>query len=210
MYKALVVVDMQNDFIDGALGTDEAVAIVPGVARRIAESRGELIVFTRDTHGEDYLDTPEGRKLPVVHCVEGTSGWELRTDVIKAWRDNRDTLVLDDDGKVVNKADGCEDCTVVPDAGQPSCTATVFDKPVFGSVDLVEFLKGRAAAGEVESIELVGLCTDICVVSNAIMLKNTMPDVPVAVNAPLCAGVTPTSHTEALNTMKMCQVDIIE
>lgn len=172
--KALIIVDMQKDFIDGALGTKEAAAIVENVAARIESSQGEMILVTMDTHGDDYLSTPEGKKLPVPHCVKGTDGWKLNDSIAAAL------------------------------AGKSPET---FEKPVFGSVELVEFLKARE--GEISEIELVGLCTDICVVSNAIMLKNTLLGTEISVNEKCCAGVTPQSHTEALNTMKMCQINVI-
>ena len=181
--KILIVVDMQNDFINGSLGTKEAGAIVGAVADRIKNSAGELILFTQDTHKEDYLQTPEGKKLPVVHCIEGTEGWEIDESVKKAWRDNNDTVKV------------------------PELSDNTFKKSIFGSVELVEFLSARAP--EISEIEILGLCTDICVVSNAIMIKNNLPDVALRVNSNCCAGVTPTSHTEALNTMKMCQIDVI-
>ena len=181
--KVLIVVDMQNDFIDGALGTAEAVAIVDKVVGRIKSSRGELILFTKDTHQDDYLDTPEGRKLPVTHCVEGTDGWQTNEAVLGAWRANGDTVRL------------------------PGLPDNTFLKPVFGSVELVAFLKAREEA--IGEIEILGLCTDICVVSNAIMIKNTMPDIRISVNSACCAGVSPRSHEEALNTMRMCQIDVI-
>jgi len=182
MYKVLIVVDMQKDFIDGALGTPEAAAIVDKVAGRIADSKDELILFTRDTHGADYLDTSEGKKLPVVHCVEGTDGWQINDTVMDAWRNNINTRIVD----------------MLPN--------NTFDKPVFGSVDLVNFL--AECAHDISEIEILGLCTDICVVSNALMIKNTLPDIEIAVNATCCAGVSPQSHQEALNTMQMCQVTI--
>jgi len=181
--KVLVVVDMQNDFIDGALGTPEAVAILDNVVRRVRNSAGELILFTMDTHQENYLDTPEGKKLPVTHCVQGTDGWLINESVIGAWRENTNTIRI------------------------PELSDNTFLKPVFGSVDLVEFLKSREA--DIEAIEVLGICTDICVVSNAIMIKNTMPDIKISVKADCCAGVTPQSHTEALNTMRMCQIDVV-
>lgn len=172
--KVLIVIDMQNDFIDGALGTKEASAIVSNVVKRVEASDGEMILLTMDTHGEDYLSTPEGKKLPVPHCVKGTEGWKTNERVLAAC-----------DGKIER----------------------TFEKPVFGSVELVEFLKARES--EISEIELVGLCTDICVVSNAVMLKNFLPNAAINVNEKCCAGVTPQSHTEALNTMKMCQINII-
>lgn len=166
MKKTLIVIDMQNDFIDGALGTAEAVEIVPLVKKKIEEYRacGGEIIFTRDTHGEDYLDTPEGKKLPVVHCVKGTQGWEISPQL---------------------DVSGCE----------------VIDKPTFGWTGWNE--------RSFEKIELVGLCTDICVVSNALILKATFPEIEITVDASCCAGVTPESHAAALTTMKMCQINVI-
>ena len=183
--KILVVVDMQKDFIDGALGTAEAVGIVGAVVKRVEESVGEMILFTQDTHAEDYLSTPEGKKLPVIHCVNGTEGWQINEDVLNAWRGNKNTIV------------------------SPDLTENTFKKPVFGSVKLVEFIKNQSNKQFISGIELVGLCTDICVVSNAIMLKNTLPGIEISVRENCCAGVTPKSHKEALNTMKMCQINII-
>jgi len=181
--KVLIVVDMQKDFIDGTLGTSEAVAIVGNVVKRIENSKGELILFTKDTHQDDYLNTAEGKKLPVTHCVENTEGWQINDAVLGAWRNNKNTVIL------------------------PKLADNTFTKSVFGSVDLVEFLKSRAA--KIEEVEILGLCTDICVVSNAIMIKNTIPDVKISVNSACCAGVTPQSHAEALNVMKMCHIDVI-
>ena len=184
--RVLVVVDMQNDFIDGALGTPEAAAILPAVVDRIAQSRDELILFTQDTHQDDYLQTAEGKKLPVVHCIEGTDGWRINQQILDAWKNNPHTVRAADTATLKNNT---------------------FLKPVFGSTDLVHYLATRA--DEITEIEILGVCTDICVVSNAIMIKNSLPEMKVSVNAELCAGVSPQSHTEALNTMKMCQIDII-
>jgi len=181
--KILIIVDMQRDFIDGALGTPEAVAITANVVARIASSQNELILFTQDTHGEDYLSTPEGKKLPVIHCIEGTDGWQIDSTIKAAWESHPNTII------------------------DSSLNQNTFTKPVFGSVDLVSYLKSKQS--EIESIEILGLCTDICVVSNAIMIKNTLPHIDISVNAACCAGVTPQSHQEALNTMKMCQIDIL-
>ncbi len=166
MKRTLLVIDMQNDFIDGALGTAEAQAIVPKVKEKIAEyaERGDEIVFTRDTHGENYLDTPEGKKLPVVHCVKDTKGWEI--------------------------AEGL----MVPGAA-------VVDKPNFGYPDWKEKFS-------FEAVELIGLCTDICVVSNALILKALFPEADISVDSTCCAGVTPESHEAALMTMKMCQIEV--
>jgi len=179
--KVLIVVDMQNDFIDGSLGTAEAVSIVDAVVKRIEGSKGELILFTKDTHQSDYLDTPEGKKLPVVHCVKNTDGWQINEGVQNAWQNNKNTIRI---------------------AELPQNT---FMKPVFGSVDLVDFLKSRIS--EISEVEILGLCTDICVISNAIMIKNSMPNVKISVNVECCAGVTPQSHIEAINVMKMCHID---
>ena len=171
MKKLLVVVDMQEDFISGALDTKEAEAIVPAVVAKIAGFDGD-VVYTRDTHTEDYLNTAEGRKLPVVHCVKDTAGWEIHPEVFRAG------------------------------AGK---TVAVIDKPTFGSGELSDF----AAAGNYDSIELLGLCTDICVISNALCLKARLWETPIAVCKDCCAGVTPESHTNALAAMTMCQIDII-
>ena len=170
--KYLIVVDMQNDFIDAALGTKEAVAIVPNVKAKIAEYRqsGNKVIFTRDTHDENYMKTQEGAKLPVPHCIEGTFGWQISTQL--------DVLPED----------------------------LVIDKPTFGSIKLSEYF---AKLNDVEAIELVGLCTDICVISNAMLLKATLPEVPISIDAHCCAGVTPASHQNALNAMNMCQINII-
>ena len=181
--KALIVIDMQKDFIDGVLGTEEARAIVDLVAERISHSKDELILFTQDTHGQDYLQTPEGKKLPVVHCVKDTEGWEIEPKIRQAWRNNKTTVIID------------------------NLQENTFTKPVFGSTVLVEFLQGLQ--DQISEIELIGVCTDICVISNAIMIKNFMPNIPIKVTKNLCAGVTPKSHTEALNTMQMCQIDVV-
>lgn len=170
--KVLVVVDMQNDFIDGALGTPEAVKIVPNVIRKIQEFDGRVIA-TRDTHEENYLETQEGKKLPVKHCIRGTKGWEIHPDIQK--------LISEEP----------------------------VDKPTFGSEELGRMLKESCdMEGQIESITLVGLCTDICVISNALFLKACLPEVPVIVDASCCAGVTPESHVQALEAMKMCQVEM--
>ena len=170
MRKVLLVIDMQNDFIDGALGTAEAVAIVDRVAEEIGKYPPENVFATRDTHPENYLDTQEGHYLPVVHCVKGTAGWQLNE-------------------KIANVLAG----------------AQIVDKPTFGSVALAEKM-AEMAQNEALDITLVGLCTDICVVSNALLLKAFLPETPVRVIADCCAGVTPQSHAAALETMKMCQV----
>jgi len=166
MSKTLIVVDMQNDFIDMALGTKEAVAIVPKVKEKIAEyvKNGDKIIFTRDTHGENYLDTPEGKKLPVPHCIKGTKGWEIA------------------DGLYVEGS-------------------KIIDKPNFGWPNWKD--------ENLNDVEIIGLCTDICVVSNALIIKAAFPNANVSVCKSCCAGVTPQSHDAALTTMQMCQIDII-
>ncbi|MDE6923878.1 MAG: cysteine hydrolase [Acetatifactor sp.] len=166
MKKTLIVVDMQNDFIDGALGTKEAEAIVENVKKKIAQYRdaGDEIIFTRDTHQKDYLETNEGRHLPVEHCIEGTEGWKI--------------------------AEGLE----VPEA-------VYINKPGFGYLNWKDY--------QLEEVEIVGLCTDICVVSNALIIKALYPEIEVSVDASCCAGVTPQSHEAALTTMKMCQITIV-
>ena len=173
MKKFLVVVDMQKDFVDGALGTAEAVSIVPNVVRKIKEFDGEIFV-TYDTHFENYMDTAEGKKLPVPHCIKGTDGWQLNNAVQEALAEKGYTSV---------------------------------EKITFGSVDLPGLI-GKAAGKETFSVELVGLCTDICVVSNALLLKASYPECQISVDASCCAGVSPATHRAALETMKMCQIDV--
>lgn len=168
--KLLVVVDMQNDFIGGVLGTKEAQSILPAVRARIADARkeGEEVVFTRDTHGEEYLSTQEGKNLPVPHCIAGTAGHEIA-------------------------------------AGLCLAGERVFDKPAFGSIELAAYVKERGFA----AVELVGVCTDICVISNALLIKAFCPEAEVCVRAGCCAGVTPQSHQTALAAMRACQVKIL-
>ncbi len=172
MRKILAVVDMQNDFIDGSLGTKEAEGIVDRVVEEIGKYETKDIFATRDTHPENYLETQEGKNLPVVHCVKGTPGWELNEKVAAALG-----------------------------------TAEIIDKPTFGSRVLTEKIAAIAAEEEIE-VTLIGLCTDICVVSNALLIKAFLPEIPVKVVASCCAGVTPASHEAALTTMQMCQVKI--
>lgn len=173
MKKILIVVDMQKDFVDGALGTKEAVAIVPNVVKKINEFDGDIFV-TYDTHFGNYMNTNEGKNLPVPHCIKGTDGWKLDDKVVAALAEKKYTEI---------------------------------EKITFGSVELPKLVK-EAAGEEDFSIELVGLCTDICVVSNALLLKANFPEVDIAVDASCCAGVTPKSHESALDTMKMCQIEV--
>lgn len=177
MSRMLVVVDMQNDFIDGALGTAEAQAIVPFVVEKIKayEAAGDRIVFTMDTHGDDYRDTQEGRKLPAVHCLKGSKGWEI-CDEVKAAVDLE--------------------------------TYKKYEKGAFGS-DKFAMDLAHGAYKDVTEMEFAGLCTDICVISNAILAKTFLPETKIAVDSSCCAGVTPQSHQQALGAMKMCQVEII-
>ncbi len=166
MKKTLIVVDMQNDFIDMALGTPEAVSIVPKVKAKIEEykARGDEIIYTRDTHSEDYMSTNEGKNLPVPHCLKGTKGWEIA------------------DGLYVEGS-------------------KIIDKPNFGWP--------YWELEDLREVEMIGLCTDICVVSNALIIKAQFPEISVTVDSSCCAGVTPRSHDAALATMKMCQVNVI-
>ena len=173
MKKLLIVVDMQKDFVDGALGTPEAVAIVPHVVKKIEGFDGDIIV-TYDTHEENYMETQEGKHLPVPHCIKGTPGWEV---------DEKVQAALDQK------------------------TYTAIEKPTFGSTALPELIKTVYDPAQIE-IELCGLCTDICVVSNALLLKANFLETTVAVDSSCCAGVTPESHNAALLTMKMCQVQV--
>ncbi len=173
MQNILIVVDMQNDFIDGALGTVQAQAIVPKVAAKIRDFSGRVI-FTRDTHEADYMDTQEGRKLPAPHCIRGTHGWEIHRELEKLRKEE------------------------------------AVDKPTFGSVGLGMLLKELDGQETVGSITLVGLCTDICVISNALLLKAFLPEAEIVVDASCCAGVTPQSHQTALEAMKACQIKVQE
>ena len=173
MDKILVVVDMQKDFVTGSLGSAEAQAIVPAVVEKIRNFDG-TVVFTRDTHHENYMETQEGKNLPVPHCYEGTDGWEI-----------------------------------IPELTELAEGKKIFNKPTFGSVELANFIKAEADKrnGELE-VELIGVCTDICVVSNALLIKAYNTEIPVYVDSKCCAGVTPTAHDAALATMKSCQVQV--
>ena len=174
--KVLVVVDMQKDFVDGALGSKEALSIVPNVSKKIKEYQKEdaLIIFTRDTHFDNYLETQEGKKLPVAHCIKDTLGWEIVPEL-----DTTNSLII--------------------------------DKLSFGSTDLPKLIKDELdkKATSLESIELVGLCTDICVISNALYLKANFIETPIYVDEACCAGVSKESHQNALEAMKMCQINIM-
>jgi len=170
MHKAIVVVDMQNDFIDGTLGTREAQEMLPRMVAKLTAARAEgvALIFTMDTHGTDYLATQEGKKLPVEHCIRGTAGWQIA------------------------------------DALQPFVreATAILEKPTFGATTL------PAALADYDEIEFVGLCTDICVISNALLAKAFYPEKCICVDAACCAGVTPESHENALSAMRMCQVEV--
>ena len=173
MKNYLIVVDMQKDFVDGSLGTKEAQAIVDSVVKKIDFHDGPIFA-TLDTHPADYLNTAEGRKLPVEHCIKGTPGWQLNAKVAEALSHKPHTLV---------------------------------EKPTFGSVELPKRIL-EDAGGDAFSVELIGLCTDICVISNALLLKANFPEVPICVDARCCAGVTPEAHDAALKVMRSCQIDV--
>lgn len=175
--RVLIVVDMQKDFVDGALGTQEAQAVVPAVCKKIQNFDGEIVV-TLDTHKADYLNTQEGRILPIAHCIQHTPGWELDDKVYTAIKNRNDAVT------------------------------NSMIKPTFGSVKLGEYLADKSNEVDIEEIVLVGLCTDICVISNALLVKAFLPEAKVTVDAACCAGVTPESHENALRAMKMCQVNI--
>lgn len=170
--NVLIVIDMQNDFIDGALGTPEAQKILPWVVEKVQGFDGRII-FTRDTHGEDYMHTQEGRKLPVPHCIRGTHGWQIHEQL------------------------------------RPYCTEPPVDKDTFGSAALGEMLLRWDQEERIGSVELVGLCTDICVISNAMILKAFLPETEIRVDSSCCAGVTPESHARALGAMEACQIAIV-
>ena len=177
MVKLLIVVDMQKDFIDGALGTAEAVAIVPNVVEKINEyvQAGDKIVFTKDTHFENYMDTQEGKNLPVEHCIKGSVGHEICEEIKRA----------------INVEN-----------------YKVYEKLTFGSAELADDLK-KGVYDDVESIMLIGLCTDICVISNAMLCKTFLTETPIYIAKDCCAGVTPESHENALKAMEMCQIKIV-
>ena len=172
--KILLVIDVQNDFVDGALGTKEAQAMLPTLLDKVRSFDGDII-YTKDTHPENYLETQEGKNLPVPHCIKGTKGWELVPALAEL---------------------------------QQKSGSKVYETPTFGSVMLAHELHQRYAAGEIASIELVGLCTDICVISNALLLKAAMPELPITIDPACCAGVTPEKHAAALEVMKSCQIGV--
>lgn len=175
--NVLIVVDMQNDFVDGALGSMTAVSIVPNVVNKIKSyaKEDDIIIVTRDTHNKDYLFTEEGKNLPVEHCIEGTGGHELNKNVLDSL--NEDAIII--------------------------------DKPTFGALELGAKLRQLSILYDIENIELVGLCTDICVISNAVIAKSALPNAHIKVDASCCSGVTPESHNRALDSMQTLQVEIV-
>ena len=178
--KVLVVIDMQKDFVDGALGTREAVAILPKVIEKINTFDGNFAV-TYDTHQSDYLNTQEGKALPIIHCVEDSKGWEIIEPVAESLK---------------NK--------IMSGGSRPD----LFIKSTFGSIELANWLSQMDKNSPIEEVTLIGLCTDICVISNAMLIKAFIPEVKITVDAACCAGVTPESHANALAAMKMCQINI--
>ena len=175
--KILLVIDMQNDFLHGTLRNEEGIKIIPEVVKRINEYKDNncVVIATRDTHEENYLETQEGIKLPVVHCIKNTNGWEINDDVLKALGDS-----------------------------------IIFDKPTFGSLELSKYLHQEYSNIQNKlEIEILGVCTDICVISNAMLVKATLPEAKIIVNSKLCAGVTVESHNNALKAMSLCQIEII-
>lgn len=171
MNNILIVVDMQNDFISGSLGTPEALAIVPNVVEKIKKFNGEII-FTRDSHEENYLETQEGKNLPVKHCIKNTDGWKINEEIRKL------------------------------------ANGEIIDKVTFGSDTLVNLLVEKNKLEKIDSITLVGLCTDICVISNALTIKTFLPETPIIVDSSCCAGASKRSHLRALEAMKACQIEI--
>ena len=169
MKKTIVVVDMQNDFVTGSLGTKEACKTVPVIEKLLKENQGNQIIFTQDTHHEDYLSTSEGKMLPVEHCMKGTKGWEI-----------------------------------IPELKEWTHQAIMVEKPTFGSLKLPQLI----SQNQPEQIILVGVCSDICVISNVLILKAHFPELPIIVYENACAGVTPDKHQAAIETMKSCQIDV--
>ena len=192
--KLLIVVDAQNDFIDGALGSKEAQEAVPKIVERIKESDGELILFTKDTHLPNYLHTLEGINLPVEHCIEDTEGWRIHRDIRHAWKNKKNTIYLNSDAY-----NGLEINNTVR-------------KPTFGSVALLnvinELNKESKLTDRIDTIEFCGFYTDVCLISNLLMIKALLPEINIIVNSKLCAGSTPEKHKAALEVMRSCQINV--
>ena len=174
MKKCLIIIDMQNDFIDGSLSNKSAQDIIPAILEELRTGGYEHIVFTRDTHTKNYLNTPEGKRLPVEHCIMGTEGWELNQEILE---------------------DACFGCDSI----------SFFDKPTFGSLGLLSHIQSQ---GDFDEVVVCGTCTDICVVSNVLILKTMKPDLNITVLGNVCAGLTPEKHQAALEGMKSCQINV--
>ena len=174
MKKCLIIIDMQNDFIDGSLSNKSAQDIIPAILEELRTGGYEHIVFTRDTHTKNYLNTPEGKRLPVEHCIMGTEGWELNQEILE---------------------DACFGCDSI----------SFFDKPTFGSLGLLSHIQSQ---GDLDEVVVCGTCTDICVVSNVLILKTMKPDLNITVLGNACAGLTPEKHQAALEVMKSCQINV--
>lgn len=174
MKKCLIIIDMQNDFIDGSLSNKSAQDIIPAILEELRTGGYEHIVFTRDTHTKNYLNTPEGKRLPVEHCIMGTEGWELNQEILE---------------------DACFGCDSI----------SFFDKPTFGSLGLLSHIQSQ---GDFDEVVVCGTCTDICVVSNVLILKTMKPDLNITVLGNACAGLTPEKHQAALEVMKSCQINV--
>lgn len=174
MKKCLIIIDMQNDFIDGSLSNKSAQDIIPAILEELRMGGYEHIVFTRDTHTKNYLNTPEGKRLPVEHCIMGTEGWELNQEILE---------------------DACFGCDSI----------SFFDKPTFGSLGLLSHIQSQ---GDFDEVVVCGTCTDICVVSNVLILKTMKPDLNITVLGNACAGLTPEKHQAALEVMKSCQINV--
>ena len=174
MKKCLIIIDMQNDFIDGSLSNKSAQDIIPAILEELRTGGYEHIVFTRDTHTRNYLHTPAGKRLPVEHCIMGTEGWELNQEILE---------------------DACFGCDSI----------SFFDKPTFGSLGLLSHIQSQ---GDFDEVVVCGTCTDICVVSNVLILKTMKPDLNITVLGNACAGLTPEKHQAALEVMKSCQINV--
>lgn len=177
---------MQNDFIEGSLGTDRGAEIVPTVVKKIKDFDGDLILFTQDTHEDDsYLSTQEGTRLPVKHCIIDTKGWEINGDILKSWQEKDDAMIIDE---LKNNS---------------------ITKDTFGAKDLIDILKELAKEDTISKVEICGLCTDICVISNAMLIKAFFPETVIQVDPDCCGGVTKESHESALEAMRNCQIDVL-
>ena len=193
MADFLVVIDAQNDFIEGNLGTKEAQQVVPKIVQRIQQSQSEIILFTKDTHYTDYLQTSEGINLPIEHCIINTEGWHINKEIRRAWKNNTNTIVLNSN------------------ANRGLDINNTIQKPTFGSIALMGVYSQLMSpnGGKDDTVELCGFCTDVCVITNALMAKSLLPEANIIVNSQLCAGTTPEKHEMALEIMKACQIKVV-